>query len=308
DGVFDCNDFSDECPPNDRNISSVHRMINELPLQISMWVMMILAFVGNLVVITRTIHELWIMLRRSSSNLNKIKLSHKIMVLNLSVGDILMAFYLCIVVAKSVEFSESYCRHKLEWLSSPVCSLAGVLAMLSSQSTVLIMSLMTTYRLYGVLRPFRNETTSIKTLIGILILLWLVALLLAILPLKFVVTPTKLIVFSLYSNENGASSKFTISVILIDLLLFVYLFVGYVVIYRATMTSKLPKTDVRSREDRAMWIRIASLILTDFVCWVPICLMSLLSYGGVALPDVVYAFTATILFPINSVFNPWLYS
>ena len=50
------------------------------------------------------------------------------------------------------------------------------------------------------------------------------------------------------------------------------------------------------------------LIVTDFICWVPICVMSFISFAGEELPDIVYPITAILLVPINSAANPWLYS
>lgn len=66
--------------------------------------------------------------------------------------------------------------------------------------------------------------------------------------------------------------------------------------------------DVRLKENRTLWSKIVRLVFTDFLCWVPICIMSFLSFSGFILPSIVYPVTAVILVPINSAANPWLYS
>ena len=54
--------------------------------------------------------------------------------------------------------------------------------------------------------------------------------------------------------------------------------------------------------------RIARLVLTDFMCWVPLCIISFCSLAGVSTPSWVYSFTVVVLLPINSALNPLLYS
>ena len=53
--------------------------------------------------------------------------------------------------------------------------------------------------------------------------------------------------------------------------------------------------------------RVSMLVITDGLCWVPICIIFLISHRQV-LPDTVYFVTACILLPINSAINPIIYS
>ena len=66
--------------------------------------------------------------------------------------------------------------------------------------------------------------------------------------------------------------------------------------------------ETRSKENKKLWEKIMSLIVTDFICWIPICTMAFLSFSGSNLPDLAYPVTAVLLIPINSAVNPWLYS
>lgn len=50
------------------------------------------------------------------------------------------------------------------------------------------------------------------------------------------------------------------------------------------------------------------LILTDFCCWIPICILAFCRLGGVDINDTAYAVAAIVLLPINSALNPLLYS
>ena len=55
--------------------------------------------------------------------------------------------------------------------------------------------------------------------------------------------------------------------------------------------------------------RIARLIITDFLCWVPITTMAFMHFSEIVnLDGIVYVISAIVLLPINSVLNPILYS
>ena len=54
--------------------------------------------------------------------------------------------------------------------------------------------------------------------------------------------------------------------------------------------------------------RVLRLIITDFLCWMPVSLMAFLNLSGVPVPSIAYSISAIVLLPINSALNPLLYS
>uniref|UniRef100_H2Y2E5 G-protein coupled receptors family 1 profile domain-containing protein n=2 Tax=Ciona intestinalis TaxID=7719 RepID=H2Y2E5_CIOIN len=91
-----------------------------------------------------------------------------------------------------------------------------------------------------------------------------------------------------------------------DLIAFLYILISYLVIYHdARRSAAMNRND---DENRIMQARITRLVVTDFACWGPVCVMAFLNLLGVDMPDVAYAFAAIILLPINSALNPILYS
>ena len=54
--------------------------------------------------------------------------------------------------------------------------------------------------------------------------------------------------------------------------------------------------------------RVFRLILTNFVVWVPISVLSYVRLAGWPLSKVTYEVAAGVLLPINAVTNPWMYS
>ena len=57
-----------------------------------------------------------------------------------------------------------------------------------------------------------------------------------------------------------------------------------------------------------MQLKIMFLVLTDALCWLPICVTCMISFAGVKIPDTMYFASACILLPINSAINPLIYS
>ena len=53
--------------------------------------------------------------------------------------------------------------------------------------------------------------------------------------------------------------------------------------------------------------RVTMLVVTDGLCWLPICIFFFISQYR-ELPDTVYFVTACVLLPINSAINPMIYS
>uniref|UniRef100_H2ZAA3 G-protein coupled receptors family 1 profile domain-containing protein n=1 Tax=Ciona savignyi TaxID=51511 RepID=H2ZAA3_CIOSA len=106
------------------------------------------------------------------------------------------------------------------------------------------------------------------------------------------------------SSTNGWI--ITITIVSINLAVFIFIASSYMAIYRKA--SSHPQTTVSDRSIK-MQKKIIKLIATDFACWVPICMMSLLNFSQVvSMNGTAYAVSAVVLLPINSVLNPLLYS
>jgi len=61
-----------------------------------------------------------------------------------------MGVYLIMLGIAGVVYSGRYCTLSLEWLSSPACTTMGVLVVLSSETSMITMVLLTIGRVYAV--------------------------------------------------------------------------------------------------------------------------------------------------------------
>ena len=167
---------------------------------------MFFSLTGNTIVLIKTFFELHHALRRRSySSINRVGICNKIMIVHLAFSDSLMGIYLFLIIIKTLQFSGNYCIQQVSWLQGTECTFLGVLAVISSQSSILLMVLMTSYRLYGVTNPFRAEKISGRMICCASFTIWTIAILLAVIPLfptLKVAFASKIFVYQPYISSN----------------------------------------------------------------------------------------------------------
>lgn len=104
---------------------------------------------------------------------------------NLAVADLLMGIYLLIIGIQDFRYREKYQEMALDWVGSWKCATTGVLAMISSEVSLLILAFMSVERFLLIADPFgghRRLTT--QNVFIIMLTIWLLGLTLAITPSK----------------------------------------------------------------------------------------------------------------------------
>ena len=185
DGKPDCDDQSDECPESyfiQTGISSREELIKLLAFRILIWFMALCALLGNALVAIRTIKSLDFKSFGSSgkSNVGNV---NKLLILNLSISDFLMGIALLIIVVETVIFSGKYCLNDKPWRSGRTCQLIGVLVALSSETSVLTLVCLASYRLYTIYWPYQSRFVRLPMLAIWLLIVWCTSLAVAALPL-----------------------------------------------------------------------------------------------------------------------------
>ena len=377
DGKQDCDDNRDErdCKNSDNSVfSSEQEMIASPALKSCFWIMGIIVISGNLYVITSTI------LLFKSVKLNKASKYQNVIILNISIADMIMGIYLLSIAVYSVYYSGYYGRIDFEWRSSLRCSLIGSLAVLSSEASCFFMVLLTSTRLYAIYKPFSTPSESTRKNKLAIILVWLMAFLIAVLPIshqKFSYFVQNKVEFSnrftrskiwykekvikfacrlallknksiecncndwestksflktndpeyspgaefgyygqtsvcmprFYVYRGESAWEYSLVIITVNFLCFFFIAVSYICMFIKAKENKLGiRNNQREKRQSRMQRRISRIIITDFLCWIPICIMAFIKLSGYHVDDVAYIVSASLLLPINSAFNPLLYS
>ena len=365
-GVNDCDNGSDEsnCSKSTSLFSSDTEMIDNLGLRSAVWIIAIAVIIGNVTVMVTKIKFL-----RTTSLSDSLRCQHLI-ILNISLADFLMGIYLLAIAVYSVSFSGRYGLVDAEWRMSLRCSIIGSLAVISGETTCLLMVTLTAFRLHGIFRPFASETSPTWPWKLFIFAAWLISLVLGILPILHQILPYFVyrIYFPILYNKKGmwiesdlvkfacrfaalanktisispnpwesaqsfletnfpenfplkefgyygetsvcmprfyiqhgdSSWEYSLALITINFLCFVFIAGGYI--------SILVESNKSMQKESVLQRRIARIIATDLCCWIPVCILAYARISGFDFEKVLYQITAIIILPINSALNPFLYS
>ncbi|XP_054709369.1 relaxin receptor 1-like [Uloborus diversus] len=291
------------CTPKTDGLSSTEHLLVWPALRMSVWFVALMTCAGNTVVLT------WRVLSRKEDRVLSLFIK------NLAFADLLMGIYLVAVGAQDVSFRDKYNKYAHAWMSSWHCTACGVIAMISSEVSVLILSLITFER-------YRCIRTNVRvvTLAGARYCLgavWAVGFLLAIIPV--LTWPQEQGFYSsnglcfplhiddpyLLGWEYSALVFFGINFSAVILIIVLYIRMFFII--KRDRQSARPVI-MKKHEDAVLALRFFFIVLTDCLCWIPIVLIKLLALVGVSISHNLYACVVVFILPINSALNPVLYT
>lgn len=101
---------------------------------------------------------------------------------SLTGADCLMGVYLFFVGFSDLKYRGQYQKYALLWMESLQCRLMGVLAMLSTEVSVLLLTYLTLEKFLAIVFPFSNIHPGKRHTSLILIGIWIVGFLIAVIP------------------------------------------------------------------------------------------------------------------------------
>nr|XP_054761906.1 G-protein coupled receptor GRL101-like isoform X2 [Lytechinus pictus] len=316
-------------------LDTCSRLYPNLALRIAGWVMGLLAIAGNGAV-------LFIRLRDRNKVPNKVQ---NTMIISLAVADILMGIYMIIITSADLKFGNEFYLRASQWRESHVCRVAGFLGFLSSEASVLTLTLITIDRFMSIMFPFKPELKIRHK--GSMILVsavWSFTVLLSFglvivtsyrpdvyglsdvclgLPLHVEAKDTGVLeiigeFFFEYRvdyriDESRSRPPWLFSIIIFigfNLVSFTFILICYIMIFvKSTRASKNVRNSKSMNQETKLAVRMAMIVATDLACWMPVIIMGILSQtGAVTLDPSLYAWTVILIVPINSSINPFLYT
>ena len=262
-------------------------------LRVGVWIVFLLALLGNAAVI-------FVIITRSS----RIDVS-RFLICNLAVADLCMGVYLGLLAIVDASTLGEFRSYGVEWQLSNGCQTAGFLAVLSSETSVFTLTVITVERYIAITHALDiTKKMSLKKTAIVMLTGWCFSLTVATLPLFKISDYTKFSVCLPFETGDMKSLVYVTTVLILNGSAFIVILTCYVKIYTAIRGSNAWNTnDSRTAQ------RMALLVFTDFACWAPIAFLSLAAaFGGefVSLKDA-KIFTVFV-FPLNSCANPFLYA
>lgn len=292
------------CKPRGDGISSIEHLLDKVILRFSVWTMASVACIGNFFVL---------MSRVLLKEPNEI---HSFFIKNLSLADLLMSVYLVIIATQDIIFRGKYMLYQPQWKKSWLCRFCGFLSTLSSEASVLVLTVITIDRYVSICYPLSTQRRNWTTALLYMILVWSSAILLAAIPLSELPYFGK----SFYSDNGmclpihihhpyaNAWQYSTFIFCGINMFAFIIIVYAYISMFFSISRSKSGLRSTQQQQDKAIVKRFAFIIGTDFLCWVPIIIIKLISFTDIPIPNELYAWIAVFFLPVNSALNPILYT
>ena len=292
-----------DCSPKPDEFSSCDDLMSNNFLRISIWGLGIFASVGNMFVLT------WRSLKEKVS-------VPSILVLNLAVSDFLMGVYLLIIGSYDMMYRGEYILHADKWKTSISCMFAGFLSTVSSEMSVFLLIAITLDRVKAIVFPFSQVRLNRKRCSAVVMCGWVVCIVIAVIPLfvtsyfgdNFYGQNAVCLPFTL-RDARGVGWQYSLAIfVVVNLTSFLLIFIGYCSIYRSVIVTHKEAGNGISDGDIRLARNITLIVLTDFFCWVPIIMLSVVAITGTRIPAEVSAWVAVIILPLNSALNPILYT
>ncbi|XP_067041831.1 uncharacterized protein [Acropora muricata] len=291
--------------------SSCFDLMKNKGVQVCVWILGLTALLGNLIVL---------LMRVVAKEDNKVQ---SILLTNLAISDLLMGIYLLIIAIKDVQWQGEYFLHDFGWRSGVPCAVTGVLSMISSEVSVLMLTVLTTDRLICVVFPFKVRRMNRSIAYAVVGGVWVFGTMLAVIPIlgleyfydkkrsvgfygkSAVCLPLQL------SAERMAGWEYAVGIFIgLNFVSFVYILVAYIVMFITVRNTSNKVRSTNLKRESQMARRMFFIVLTDFLCWMPVILIGLLSVlGKFDDPEKqAYIWIAVFVLPVNSSINPILYT
>ena len=308
----------DKCTPDAGQFSSCLDLMKNKFLRVSLWILGLAAVLGNGGVI------FWRIYKKELIPTNKRNPTQAILISNLAIADFLLGVYMLIIAVADLSLRSVYYRYSETWQTSHLCKLAGFLSVLGSEASVMFLAVITFDRFQGIVFPLSSKKLRFTSTIAVAGMVWFIAFCFSAIPL----IPFEYFGVSYYGRSsvclalpltNDFSPGWLYSVIiflLFNFICFLLMFLCYIVIYFKASRSVAFQGSMKHKQQRKkveeqlqVASKMAFLVVTDMVCWLPIIIMGFLSLIGAAeIPSVIYAWTAVFIMPVNSALNPYLYT
>lgn len=293
----------EHCYPEPDEFSSCEDLMSNFFLRTCIWVLGTIACFGNLLVFC------W---RLRDFRNGKV---HSFLIANLAIGDFFMGVYLMIIAVVDTYYRGKYFRFDRFWRESALCKIAGFMSTFSSELSVFTLTVITIDRLVCIIFPLKLKRLGMKEALIVMPSLWVLVLLLAACPLLGIDYFDNFygrsgVCLALHITPNHVDGwEYSVFVFLaLNFFSFLLIFLSYLwMFFVAKRTTKAVRKS-KAVSDTSMAKRMTLIVMTDFMCWIPIILLGFSSLGGARVPQQVYAWIAVFVLPLNSAINPVLYT
>ncbi|XP_045028948.1 LOW QUALITY PROTEIN: relaxin receptor 2 [Daphnia magna] len=290
-----------KCQPLSDGVSSFLDLISHSAHRGFLWIIAILTIVGNALVL---------------GGRNLAKTENRILAMfvkNLAAADMCIGIYLLCIGERDISFRGQYNQHAHQWMMSWQCTVIRVLAVSTSEVSLLLLTFMSVERFVSISQPFGERTLNFRAAFISTALIWLVGGALALIPVLYWSEMgshhgSNGLCFPLHIHEPSAlgwqySAFLYIGINGSCVLVIVGVYTALFVSIRRTRTA----TPLAPNEIEIA-VRFFFIVFTDCLCWMPTIVLKIMALANVYIPADLYAWLVVFILPVNSAINPLLYT
>ncbi|XP_050390908.2 relaxin receptor 1-like, partial [Patella vulgata] len=294
----------ERCYPQGDGISSQYNLLESHILRVTVWIVAILACFGNLAVLLGRFF-----IRED----NQI---HSFFIKNLSFADLVMGMYLIVIGTHDMRYRGRYLFYDYKWRNSWGCDVSGMLSTISSEVSVLTLTLITLDRYMCITYPLSLRKRNIRLAYSVMALIWTLSLALAVLPVMG---------FTYFGNYFYRNNAVCIPLLLhepwsrgweysafmflgLNFVSFTFITYAYCSMFASIRQSRMLFRSTHDEQERSLMKRFSLIVLTDFICWMPIICLKVAAFVGLDIGGNLYSWVVIFILPVNSALNPLLYT
>ena len=302
-----------QCSPTPDDFNPCEDLLGGNFLRAAIWFVIIFGVVGNgLVLFVFIVYA--VIIRRTKVRFFPMHFLYA----NLAMADFLMAVYLLTLASFDAHTMGHFSEYDVEWRTGPGCGFSGFCAIVSTMVSVYTLVVITSERLYTITFVMRRQQITKLFAVVVMAFGWLFGIIMGMLPLVGVNRYDLVAVCLPFDTTSSSALTYIVFLLLLTGLAFIYIAISYGIIFYQVVLSPTKRKLVRSGGNSKQWkadlrmsIRMFILVITNFICWFPIALVSLTAAFGVPLHGINVP-TAKIfvvfVFPLNACVNPFLYT
>ena len=195
--------------------------------------------------------------------------------------------------------------------------------MLSSEVSVLILTVITIDRFVCIIFPFKFKRLTYKSAVFTCAVVWILGVVISVIPIigidyfydksgDFGFYSRSAVCLPLQLSEGTpAGWEYSVSFFIgLNFVSFTFILVAYILMFWTVKRAARAVRSTSMNKESAMAKRLICIVMTDFCCWMPIIIISILSLtGNFHDPDkIAFVWIAVFVLPLNSSLNPILYT
>ncbi|CAI6356912.1 unnamed protein product [Macrosiphum euphorbiae] len=294
----------DFCLPNTDGLSSSLNLLPNSTFRWFLWMVTVLTLIFNALVLYG----------RMFSTFGDENKAINFVIRNLAVADLFMVIYLTVIGYHDQIYRNEYYLYAHEWESSILCTIIGIMAVISSEVSMLMLVFLSLERFLLIAVPFSGyQVLKLKTAVYCMISIWAVGISISIAPMILWKHSSRFygsngLCYPLYIEDPFVGGWQYSAFMFLGLHPISLLLMSVLYALMFISVKKTRRAAHISAGDFDFAVRFFFIVLANVLCWLPIIILKFAALRKYHVSSKTYVWIIIFVVPINALANPLLYT